>query len=153
LGPRPVRLDRLVSFLDNNTIAIANLSELWLNATVRQLSESFGHRPFKVVPMPNYHVSDHWGHFDGVCGEFLNALVTADHIFLPNFGADVNNRRRGYMPAADEIATDLVRRHTDKSVVTVAVKQSVCEMGGSPRSFTWQLKGNLADKLIRMARK
>lgn len=148
-----MKLDRLVSFIDNNTVAVANLGEVWMNQTIQQLFESFGPRPLKVVPVPNYHVTKSWGHFDSVCGIFLNALVTADHIFLPNFGQDADNRRRGYMPTTDKTVTDIIRRNTGKTVVTMPVKQSVCEMGGSPRSLTWQLRGSLADKLIRMARK
>ncbi len=72
-----------------------------------------------------------WDVYASACGINLNATVTNDHIYVPIFASQY-----------DERAIEIISAHTDKMVHGVNAR-GVCFMGGSVRCLSWQVCGLL----------
>ncbi len=78
--------------------------------------------------------------FGSACGLYVNAVVTENAIYVPQFGYP-----------DDAAALEQIRQAATLPVVPVAAS-GVCAMGGSVRCLTWQVRGDNAKKLLRYAR-
>ncbi|MEM7070319.1 MAG: agmatine deiminase family protein, partial [Pseudomonadota bacterium] len=87
-----------------------------------------------VTPYDGRNIYDH--RFGSACGLYINALVTDERIYLPQFGI-----------AEDAIALAQVRAITSKQVIPIDAFK-ICHMGGGVRCMSWQLKGRNAQKLL-----
>ncbi|MCR9142921.1 MAG: agmatine deiminase family protein [bacterium] len=95
----------------------------------------------RIHKIPGAGYGEKYGRYASACGIYVNATVTDRAIYVPVFDED-----------ADEAALELIRAHTNKSVVPLYAGD-ICELGGSARCLSWQLTGENAQKLIRAARK
>jgi len=130
--------DGMVMFVDDNVLLVNQYEEPFRSLVIDELTASL-----PGVTIVEVEVAYDEGVFDGfasACGINLNATVTHNHIYVPNYTTATND---------DAIAT--ITANTTKSVKTVD-GQNVCHMGGSVRCLTWQLTGENARKLIEAAR-
>ncbi|MCP9262239.1 hypothetical protein DINM_005523 [Dirofilaria immitis] len=73
-------------------------------------------------------------------------------VYVPVFGNDPGNWKRGHSTMMDKIIIHMIEVNTRKTVVPVNVPRTICERGISLRSLAWTLRGNVADHVIQVAR-
>ena len=129
--------DGVVSFVDTNTLIINSYPEDpdYAAQLKRDLKRGLpGVRLHEIVTPYDASVV-HDKRFGSACGLYTNALVTPEHVYLPQFGIE-----------EDSIALQQVRNATSRTVIPVP-SQQVCHMGGGVRCMSWQLRGQNALKL------
>ncbi|VDD98003.1 unnamed protein product [Enterobius vermicularis] len=88
----------------------------------------------------------------GNCGMYTAILATDKFLYVPVFGNDPENWKRGHSTMMDKMVLHMLEVNTRKTVVPVSIPRAICERGISLRSLAWTLKGNVADRLIEVAR-
>ena len=129
--------DGVVAFIDANVLVINRYSEdpeyaAQLKSDLRAgLPDVTLHEI--TTPYDGSEIYD--AKFGSACGLYTNMLVTANRIYLPQFGIP-----------EDREALESVRSWTSKQVIPVR-SDKVCHMGGGVRCMSWQLRGPNAAKL------
>lgn len=132
--------DGVVSFIDENTLMINSYPEdpEYAKILKQQLKRGLPNVVIHEIPTPYDDSKIYDSRFGSACGLYTNALVTPHRIYLPQFG----------IPEDKKVLTQ-VRSLTDKQVVPVR-SDNVCIMGGGVRCMSWQVRGEVAEKLIQL---
>ncbi len=88
--------------------------------------------------------------FDSACGLHINTLATDDYLYVPTFGDDPN---RQSVDLDNRVLQAMRSSGTSKRIVPVPIPYEVCRMGGNVRCLSWQVKGDVAIKLVNAARR
>ncbi len=133
--------DGVVSFVDTNTLIVNSYPD---DPTYRHQLHKDLERGLPgitiheiVTPYDGSEIYD--PRFGSACGLYTNALVTLNHVYLPQFGIP-----------EDATALAQVRAATSREVVPV-LSSDVCKMGGGVRCLSWQLRGAAAEALLAYA--
>lgn len=130
--------DGVVSFIGTNTLIINSYPDDPEYAKQLKLDLRRGLPGTKIheiiAPYDGTKIYD--DRFGSAYGLYTNALVTANHIYLPQFGIPEDN-----------VALEQVRSVSSKQVIPVPSHQ-VCHMGGGVRCMSWQLQGPNAVRLL-----
>jgi len=94
-----------------------------------------------IIEVPRYLSSVMFDGFPSAAGIYVNSIVTGKYIYMPTFGKP-----------EDTEMLELIQSHTSKKVIPVYAEK-VADLGGSVRCLSFQLKGELAEKLIELAKK
>ena len=94
----------------------------------------------EIIEIPCYPSSVIYDGFPSAAGIYVNSIVTDKYIYMPAFGKP-----------EDAQMLKLIQSHTDKKVIPVYAEK-VADLGGSVRCLSFQLKGELAEKLITLAK-
>jgi agmatine/peptidylarginine deiminase len=130
--------DGVVSFIDRNTLIINRYPEDHQYA--KQLKKDLkrgipGIRIHEIAtPYDDSEIYDE--RFGSACGLYTNALVTAQRVYLPQFGIP-----------EDKQVLERVRSLTSKDVIPVNSEQ-ICFMGGGVRCMSWQVRGITAQRIL-----
>ncbi|MBF0188360.1 MAG: agmatine deiminase family protein [Magnetococcales bacterium] len=131
--------DGMVMFTDRNTLFVNRYDEPLRSRIHAELKRAFPEiTPIEIPALwadTSYDKS-----FSSACGIYVNAVVTDRTIYLPQYGNSL-----------DKTVLNIVRSHTEKTVVPVPT-QGVCTMGGGPRCLTWQVMGSNAQRLLQATR-
>lgn len=139
----------MVSFIDENVLAIGQLEELKHERLLKELRGCLGDT-VKIVTVPNFYDNEKYRGFCSACGLHVNCLVTEGFVYMPTFGSDPDSQRRGHTDESDQTALRLITENTRKTVVPVPVPYNVARLGGTVRCLSMQVQGPLADHLIRI---
>ena len=131
--------DGMVMFINDNTVAVNKYTGDFRLSLISELRESFP--KIKIVELETEYDNKIWDeNFSSSCGIYTNSIVTENHIYMPIFGSDL-----------DQKAIEKVQKNTKKKVIPINAS-SVCFMGGSVRCLGWQVTGKNAEKLIDAAK-
>lgn len=126
--------DGMVMFADPNTIFMNAYDEPFRTDIRAILIDAFP--GVRVLDMPVvWHDQPYDAHYGTSCGIYVNAVVTDNAIYVPQFG----------LPG-DAKAVALLRSQTNKTVVPIE-STGVCDMGGSARCTVWHAEGDFAAAL------
>ncbi|QMU61060.1 MAG: peptide ABC transporter permease [Gammaproteobacteria bacterium] len=130
--------DGVVAFVDANVLVINSYAEDpdYANDLRADLERGLPGVTIHEIVTPYDDSEIYDDRFGSACGLYTNALVTANRIYLPQFGIP-----------EDEIALQQVRAATSREVVPVS-SHHVCSMGGGVRCMSWQLRGDNAKALL-----
>lgn len=95
----------------------------------------------QVQTLPGSGYGKAYGDYASACGLYTNAAVTDNAVYLPVFDQ-----------AEDDVAIARLRKATRKAIVPVFAGD-ICELGGSVRCLSWQLRGENARRLREAAAK
>ncbi len=95
----------------------------------------------EIIEIPSYPSSAVYDGFPSAAGIYVNSIVTEKYIYMPTF-----------KKPEDTQMLKLIQSHTGKKVVPVYSAQ-VADLGGSVRCLAFQLKGELAERLLKLAKK
>lgn len=130
--------DGMAMFIEKGTIALNKYKEPFRGRVIKELKKSFP--GIKIVEIKTTFDDSEWDErFSSACGIYTNSIVTEDHIYLPQFGTEL-----------DKKALKTVQDNTSKEVIPIDASE-VCFMGGSVRCLGWQQTGENAKKLTRAA--
>lgn len=73
-------------------------------------------------------------------------------VYLPAFGNDPLNWKRGHSSMIDKMTIQLLQVNTRKTIVPVNVPRVICKNGIGLRALAWTLKGPIADQIVEVAR-
>ncbi len=130
--------DGMVMWIDDSIVGVNKYDEPFRSLVLDELT--FSLPGVQIVEFEADFELESWKNFSSACGVNLNSLTTDDHIYVPTFESD-----------ADQKFIDQLSQHTSKEIIPVPASK-VCIMGGSVRCLSWQVKGNMAGTLIRAAR-
>jgi len=94
----------------------------------------------EIIEIPSYPTSVIYDGFPSAAGIYVNSIVTEKYIYMPTFGKP-----------EDTQMLKLIQSYTSKKVIPV-YSAEVADLGGSVRCLSFQFKGELAEKLITLAR-
>ena len=131
--------DGMVMFGDPDTLFVTAYDEPFRAEVLGSLRAAFPDVTLVELPVgdPGEAVDPR---FSSACGLYVNAVVTANAIYVPQFGDPL-----------DAEALAIIRENTAKAVVPIP-SRGVCAMGGSARCTVWQQAGANAAKLLAAAR-
>ncbi|MEM6784467.1 MAG: agmatine deiminase family protein [Bacteroidota bacterium] len=129
--------DGMVAWLSPTCLAIADL-EPSLRTAVRQRLER-ALPEVEIVAMPHAPSEEQWRGFSDASGIYVNMLATPSALYVPVFDLET-----------DEAALATIEQHTDRAVVPVPVGE-VGQMGGSVRCLSWEVTGDIAQRLREAA--
>ncbi len=133
-------VDGMVMFTDENTLFVNQYDEPFRTHVMAELQRAFD--DITIIECPVQWDKEIWDPaFSSACGVYVNAVVTNQAIYLPQFDLPI-----------DQEVLDLVRNNTTKTVIPIPSK-NVCFMGGSARCLVWQQSGKNAEKLLNIAAK
>uniref|UniRef100_A0AAF5PY03 Uncharacterized protein n=1 Tax=Wuchereria bancrofti TaxID=6293 RepID=A0AAF5PY03_WUCBA len=142
-----LRLDDVMSFIDDQILVIPTLDKDMRAYLDAELFKKF-HDEVMLIDLPAYLDKDRRGN----CGMYTAILATDKFLYVPVFGNDPGNWKRGHSTMMDKIIIHMIEVNTRKTVVPVNVPRTICERGISLRSLAWTLRGNVADHVIQVAR-
>ncbi len=130
--------DGVVSFVDTNTLIINSYPEddVYAQELKRDLKRGLPNVKIHEIVTPYDGSVIYDERFGSACGLYTNALVTAKHIYFPQFGIK-----------GDAIALKQIKAATTRIIIPV-LASPVCHMGGGVRCMSWQLRGSSAMKLL-----
>lgn len=126
--------DGMVTWLAPNKLGVAHYSEPLRSRVRTALTAALP--TVQQVEIPYVPHDDVWQDWSTAKGVYVNALTTANAIYVPQFGL-----------AEDAEALAIYRQHATKSVIPVPVGPEV-SMGGSVRCLTWDVDGRDAQTLL-----
>ncbi len=129
--------DGVVSFVDDNVLIVNSYPDDpdYADRLKRDLRRGLPGVALHEIVTPHDDEEIHDERFGSACGLYVNALVTPERVYLPQFGVP-----------EDAIALEQVRAATTREVVPTPSRQ-VCAMGGGGRCMSWQLRGEQASRL------
>ncbi|EFO20283.2 hypothetical protein LOAG_08204 [Loa loa] len=142
-----LRLDDVMSFIDDQILVIPTLDKDMRAYLDAELFKKFRDEVM-LIDLPAYLDKDKRGN----CGMYTAILATDKFVYVPVFGNDPGNWKRGHSTMMDKIIIHMIEVNTRKTVVPVNVPRTICERGLSLRSLSWTLRGNVADHVIQVAR-
>jgi agmatine/peptidylarginine deiminase len=104
------------------------------------LTIEFAFSGVDIIEILYYPSSVIYDGFPSAAGIYVNSIVTEKYIYMPTFGKP-----------EDTQMLKLIQSYTSKKVISV-YSAEVADLGGSVRCLSFQLKGELAEKLITLAR-
>ena len=128
--------DGMVMWVNNTKLLLHDMPEPQRSQIRRELENSFPE--VEIVEVPDYFEYSTWKGFVSACNIFVNSVVTDRYIYMPTF----NGRH-------DQSMLELIQSHTDRKVIGIPAEK-VCFMGGSVRCLSWQVKGDLKDKILSL---
>jgi len=130
--------DGMVSFIDENILLVNDTPDdpEMMQQLRADLERGLPNVQIHTVVTPFNEDEVYDDVFGSACGLYTNALVTPNHIYLPQFGIP-----------EDVLALEQVRAATTREVVPVSSEQ-VCYMGGGVRCMSWQVRGDDIDRLL-----
>ncbi len=131
--------DGMVMIADDDTVLVNEYQEPFRTMVLDALRDGLP-ASVEIIEVKAEFDDSVWDVYASACGINLNATVTNDHIYVPVFASQ-----------HDERAIEIISAHTDKLVHRVNAR-GVCFMGGSVRCLSWQVEGENARKLIEAAR-
>lgn len=134
--------DGVVAFVGPNTLIINSYDEdpVYAAALKADLERGLPGVELHSIITPYDGLQIYDERFGSACGLYTNALVTANRIYLPQFGIP-----------EDAVAVAQVSAVTELDVVPVP-SAGVCHMGGGVRCLSWQIRDANADRLLYFAR-
>ena len=123
--------DRIVMWINNNTIVVNNIKEKpeLRTAVLNELKTSFPNVTIIEVP-------DEYAETSSV-GININSVVTDQFIYVPVFGN-----------STDDNFISILSKHTNKTIVPIDATD-ITRVGGSCRSLTWQTSGKFAESVLQ----
>lgn len=92
--------------------------------------------------------------YNTACGLYVNILSTDRYLYVPVFGSDKENQKRGQTVQRDMAALTQVAKHSKKTVVPIPIPYKVCVLGGNTRCLAWhEDAGGVADDIMEAARR
>ena len=134
--------DGMVMWLDEKTLLVNQYTDkAFRKLVLDELKASFPDAEIIEIPVEyGKNKKGEWEGFESACGVNLNSVLTFKNVYVPVFGMN-----------HDAEALKIIKQNTEKNVIEIDAK-GVCPMGGSVRCLTWQLTGENAEKLIKVAR-
>ena len=132
--------DGMVAFIAPNAIAATRCDEPFRTAVLGELRAAFPDVDVVEIESPAGGPPAADAAFGSAHGLYVNAVVTARHLYVPTFGIP-----------EDAAALELLRARSDRAIVPVDARP-VADLGGSLRCLSGQLTGENARKLIEAAR-
>ena len=130
--------DGMVMWPTNDKVLLVQAPEPQRTAIRQELARSLP--GVNVVEVPDYSLNETWKGFVSARNVFVNSIVTDRYIYMPTFASP-----------HDAEMLSLIQSHTDKQVVPIPA-ENVCCMGGSVRCLTWQVKGELKQKILDLTK-
>jgi agmatine/peptidylarginine deiminase len=124
--------DGMVMFAEADTIIVNQYPEPLRTIVLDELKSAFP--GIKIVEIET--TVDWDDPTTSSCGINVNATVTANYIYMPQFGDAVSDR-----------ALKTIAAHTSKTVIPVPANK-VCDLGGSVRCLTWQMGSDAARRFM-----
>ncbi|WP_353572356.1 agmatine deiminase family protein [Candidatus Albibeggiatoa sp. nov. BB20] len=137
--------DGMVSFIDTNVLALSDLGDKAMNAKYKNSLQTQLGPEINVVVVPSAYNPTKWRGFTSACGAHVNSLVNDKYVYMPLFFDDPENTE------IDKDIFSLFKDNTKKTVVPISVPHVICRMGGNLRCLSWQVEGQIADKLVAAA--
>ncbi len=132
--------DGMVAFIAKNVLAATRHDEPFRSAVLGELRAAFPDVDIVEIESPAGGPPAADAAFGSAHGLYVNAVVTARHLYVPTFGIP-----------EDAAALELLRARSDRAIVPVDARP-VADLGGSVRCLGGQLTGENARKLIEAAR-
>ncbi|NCD22285.1 MAG: hypothetical protein EOL90_05015 [Spartobacteria bacterium] len=132
--------DGMVAFIAKNVLAATRHDEPFRSAVLGELRAAFPDVEIVEIEFPAGGPPAVDAAFGSAHGLYVNAVVTARHVYLPTFGIP-----------EDAAALELLRARSDREIVPVDARP-VADLGGSVRCLSGQFQGENARKLIEAAR-
>ncbi len=126
--------DGMVTWLAPNKLGVVRFPEPLRSRVRTALSAALPN--VQQVEIPYVPHDDVWQDWSTAKGVYVNALITANAIYVPMFGL-----------AADAEALAIYRQHATKPIIPVPVGPEV-SMGGSVRCLTWEVDSVDAQTLL-----
>uniref|UniRef100_A0A915CBD9 Uncharacterized protein n=4 Tax=Parascaris univalens TaxID=6257 RepID=A0A915CBD9_PARUN len=142
-----LRLDDVMSFVDDQILVIPILDKEARANLDAELYKKFRDEVM-LVDLPAQLGQDQKGN----CGMYTAILATDKYVYVPVFGNDPDNWKRGHSTMLDKMVIHMLEVNTRKTVIPVNVPRAICERGISLRSLAWTLRGNTAEHIIQLAR-
>lgn len=130
--------DGLVMWSMDDKILLIKLDEPTHAQIVKELNSSFP--GVQIVEIENDVPNTVWNGFNSAKNCFVNSIVTDNYIYMPTFN-DVQ----------DAEMLEIFKSHTNKTVVPIPA-ENVCEMGGSVRCMSWQVKNPNKTKILQLVK-
>jgi len=150
-GNMTTRISDLMAFIDEKILVVSSIGQDDMATLDATLWKKFRDR-IKILELPTHYTEDEWKGKSGVCGLYSSILTTERSLYVPVFGNDPSNWNNGHSTMMDKMVTDILQVNTPKKVLPVNMPQTICETGLSLKSLTWQVTGELSDKLVQLAR-
>ena len=132
--------DGMAAFIGSNAIAVTRYDGPFRTTVLGELRAAFPDVDIVEIESPAGGPPAADAAFGSAHGLYVNAVVTARHLYVPTFGIP-----------EDAAALELLRARSDRAIVPVDARP-VADLGGSLRCLSGQLTGENARKLIEAAR-
>jgi agmatine/peptidylarginine deiminase len=130
--------DGMVMWVSESKLLVNQYDEPFRSKVLSTLKRSLP--GVEIIEIPCYPSSVIYDGFPSAAGIYVNSIVTDKYIYMPAFGKP-----------EDAQMLKLIQSHTNKKVIPVYAEK-VADLGGSVRCLSFQLKGELAEKLITLAK-
>ena len=130
--------DGMVMWVSKSKLLVNQYDEPFRSKVLSALKLSLPN--VEIIEVPSYPTSAMFDGFPSAAGIYVNSIVTDNYIYMPTFGKQ-----------EDMKMLKLIQSHTSKKVIPV-YSAEVADLGGSVRCLSFQLKGDFAEKLIKLAR-
>nr|CAD2141893.1 unnamed protein product [Meloidogyne enterolobii] len=149
-GRKNLRLDDVLAFADDGLLIISGLDPVTKSRTISELYK----REKKDVAVLELPIGDEEKYVkdEGNCGLYTTMLGTEKSLFVPVFGNNPANWKRGYSTKTDKMVLRLIETNTRKRVIPVNIPREICRRGISLRSLAWILRGSAANQIRGLAR-
>lgn len=128
--------DGMLMWVSSDKLLVQESTEPHRTKMLKELEHSFP--TVEIIEIPDHYEDSTWDGFSSARNIFVNSIVTDRYIYMPTFNGP-----------HDSSMLDLIQSQTDKTVVPIPA-ESICFMGGSVRCLSWQIKGNLKEKILRL---
>jgi len=130
--------DGMVMWVSHTKLLVNQYDEPFRSKVLSPLKLSFP--GVEIVEVPSYPSSVIYDGFYSAAGIYVNSIVTENAIYTPVFGKK-----------EDMEMLKLFQSHTSKKVIPIYAAE-IADLGGSVRCLSFQLQGELAKKLITLAK-
>lgn len=137
---RLAHADGMAAFIASNVVAATRYDGPFRTTVLGELRAAFPDVDIVEIESPAGGPPAADAAFGSAHGLYVNAVVTARHLYVPTFGIP-----------EDAAALELLRARSDRAIVPVDARP-VADLGGSLRCLSGQLTGENARKLIEAAR-
>ena len=128
--------DEMVVFISEDQLLVNTYPEPFQSKLLASLKKSLTN--VEIIEIPYIPPPAIGKGFASTCGVYVNSIITESSIYLPIFGW-----------ASDDRVIKLLQSHTNKEIIPINAS-TVCFMGGSLRCLSWQIKGDNAEKLLKL---
>ena len=125
--------DGMVLWLSPDTLLVNKYSGIFRDKVLNTLKDAFPDVNIIEIPYnPSYTT---WKGFPSSCGNYVNALVTKNNIYLPIYGTSI-----------DHEVINIYRENSDKNIIPIDISD-ICILGGGIHCLTWNLPPTLAKEI------
>uniref|UniRef100_A0A1I8BYQ1 Lactamase_B domain-containing protein n=1 Tax=Meloidogyne hapla TaxID=6305 RepID=A0A1I8BYQ1_MELHA len=154
-GRKNLRLDDVLAFADDGLLIISGMDPVTKLRTISELYKR-EKKDVAVLELPigdeEKYANDQYLRDEGNCGLYTTMLGTERYLFVPVFGNNPANWKRGYSTKTDKMVLRLIETNTRKRVIPVNIPREICRRGISLRSLAWILRGSAANQIRGLAR-